>query len=132
MAVPFPSQAWAEQLQQALNASRAYQRVAQSWEGDLLLVIDDAGTPRHGLYLDVWHGTCRQATYVADLQNKKAAYTISATLATWHKLLAGELDPMHGMMTRHLQVEGSIVKLLQYMPAAQELIRCATQIEVEQ
>jgi len=130
MAVVFPSQPWAEQLQQALTESATYQSAAQSWEGDLLLVIEDAGVPRRGLYLDVWHGVCREATYVADLQGRRAAYTISATLATWHKVLSGELDPMPGMMTRQLRVEGNLVKLIQYMQAAHELIRCATQIEI--
>lgn len=130
MAVPFPSQAWADQLQQALAASTTYQSAAQTWEGDLLLVIEDENMPRRGLYLDVWHGVCRAATYLADLQGKRAAYTISATLATWHKVLASELDPMQGMMTRQLRVDGNLVKLMQYMKAAQELIQCATRIEI--
>ncbi len=132
MAVPFPSQVWADQLQQALTDSVVYQSAAQSWEGDLLLVIEDEGVPRRGLYLDVWHGVCREATYFADLQARVAGYTISATLATWRKVLTSELDPMQGMMTRQLRVDGNIVKLMQYMKAAQELIRCATQIEIEE
>lgn len=128
MAAPFPSQAWADQFQQALNESVAYQSAAQTWEGDLLMVVEGAGA----LYLDVWHGACRQATYLTDLTGKRASYTISATLDNWHKVLAGQIDPMQGIMTRQLRVDGNLVKLMQYIKAAQELVKCAAHVGIEE
>ena len=128
MAAPFPSQRWADQFQQRLNDSHAYQTAAQSWEGDLLLVIEGSG----GLYLDLWHGACREATYLTELQGKKAAYTITATMENWRKVLAGQLEPMQGMMTRQLRLDGNIVKLMQHLKAAQELVKCAAQVGIEE
>ena len=128
MAAPFPSQAWADQFKEVLNASEPYQSAAHTWEGDLFLVVDDIGA----LYLDLWHGACRDATYLTDLTGKRAAYTISATLDNWHKVLAGQLDPMQGIMTRQLRVDGNLVKLMQYIKAAQELVKCAAHVGIEE
>lgn len=128
MAAPFPSQAWADQFKAVLNASEPYQSAAHNWEGDLLLVIEGSGA----FYLDVWHGACREATYITDLTGKKAAYTISATLDNWHKVLAGQIDPMQGIMTRQLRVDGNLVKLMQYIKAAQELVKCAARVGIEE
>lgn len=128
MAAPFPSQAWADQLKQILNESEPYQSAAHTWEGDLLLAIEGVG----GLYLDVWHGVCREATYRPDLAGKRAAYTIAATIDTWHKVLSGQLDPMQGIMSRQLRVDGNLVKLMQYIKAAQELVKCAAHVGIEE
>ncbi|MEZ4736162.1 MAG: SCP2 sterol-binding domain-containing protein [Caldilineaceae bacterium] len=127
MAAPFPSQAWADQYQQILNASDTYQSAAQRWEGDVLLVIEGDGA----LYLDLWHGACREATYLTDSQGKRADYIITATMDNWRKVLAGEIEPVQGMMTRQLRLDGNLMKLMQYLKAAQELVKCAAQVGIE-
>lgn len=128
MAAPFPSQDWADQFQQVLNQSEAYKRAAHNWEGDLLLAIEGVGA----LYLDVWHGACREATYITDLADKKAAYTITATMESWRKVLAGQLDPIHGIISRQLRLEGNLAKLLPHIKAAQELVKCAGRVGIEE
>jgi putative sterol carrier protein len=128
VAVPFPSQAWADQFKQTLTASEAYQSAAHNWEGDLFLAIEGGG----GLYLDLWHGACREATYIADSAGKKAAYTITATMDNWRKVLADQLDPMQGIMTRQLRLDGNLVKLMQHLKAAQELVKCAARVGIEE
>lgn len=126
MAAPFPSQAWADQFKAALNNSEAYRSAAHNWEGDLLLALEGNG----GLYLDLWHGACREATYLTDNGGKKAAYTITATMESWRKVLAGQLEPMQGIMSRQLKMEGNLVKLMQHLKAAQELVNCAAQVGI--
>lgn len=128
MAAPFPSQAWADQLEEILNNSATYRSAAQTWEGDLFLALEGDG----GLYLDLWHGVCREATYVTDRTGQKAAYTITATMENWRKVLAGQLDPMQGIMSRQLKMEGNLVKLMQHLKAAQELVKCAAQVGIEE
>lgn len=128
MAAPFPSQAWADQFKQILNESEPYKSTASTWEGDLLLVVESVGA----LYLDVWHGVCREATYSPEPAGKRTAYTITATMANWRKVLAGQIDPMQGIMTRQLRVDGNLVKLMQYIKAAQELVKCAARVEIEE
>jgi putative sterol carrier protein len=111
-----------------LNDSESYRSAAHNWEGDLFLALEGAG----GLYLDLWHGDCREATYHPDGAGKKAAYTITATMESWRKVLAGQLEPMQGIMTRQLKMEGNLVKLMQHLKAAQELVKCAAQVGIEE
>ena len=128
MAALFPSQAWADQFKEALNNSEPYRSAAHKWEGDLLLALEGEG----GLYLDLWHGACREATYLTNSAGKKAAYTITANMTTWRQGLAGQLEPMQGIMTRQLKMEGNLVKLMQHLKAAQELVKCAAQVGIEE
>lgn len=128
MAAPFPSQTWADQFQQVLNTNDAYKSAAQTWEGDVLLVIEGSG----GLYLDLWHGACREATYMTATSTKRAAYTITATMENWRKVLAGQLEPVQGMMTRQLRLDGNLMKLMQHLKAAQELVKCAAKVGIEE
>ena len=62
MGYKFPSQAWADQFMQEINGSDAYASAAKTWEGDIFLAIEEGGA----LYLDLWHGKCRQALYTAN------------------------------------------------------------------
>ena len=62
MANEFPSDEWTLALCQAINNSDAYASAAKSWEGDIKFVVNGEGA----VYLDLWHGRCRQAKYVQD------------------------------------------------------------------
>lgn len=125
MATKFPSAEWIEQLVIEINSSQAYANAAKQWEGDVVFVIEENG----GVYLDLWHGECRNAEFLSDPTTKPAKYTISATLERWQKVLEGKLDPVQGIMTRQLKLDGNLIQLMKYIKAAQELVRCATRID---
>jgi putative sterol carrier protein len=125
MAYSFPSAAWLDQFVEEINRSEAYAKAAHSWEGDVLLVV--AG--QSAAYLDLWHGQCRQAEFLADPGDKPAEFTITAALETWEQVLTNRLDPMQGMMAGRLKLKGNLIKLMQHMRAAQELMRCAARID---
>lgn len=127
MAYKFPSQAWADEFMVKINTSDAYASAAKTWEGDLFLVIEDSGA----LYLDLWHGECRQALYTTDLASKKPEFKITANMEKWKKVLAGKLDPVQGMITRQIKLDGNLVKIMKNVKAAQELVRCATHVDTE-
>jgi putative sterol carrier protein len=127
MAYKFPSPEWMEQFLQELGKSPAYASAAKNWEGDLVLMIEGGS----GVYLDLWHGECRAAKYLTDPYSRAAEFRISASLEKWRKILEGQLDPVQGLMTRQIRLEGNLVKLLKYIKAAQELVRCATRVETE-
>ncbi|MFN8486398.1 MAG: SCP2 sterol-binding domain-containing protein [Caldilineaceae bacterium] len=127
MAYKFPSQAWADEFMVKINTSDAYASAAKTWEGDLFLVIEESGA----LYLDLWHGECRQALYTTDLASKKPEFKITANMEKWKKVLAGKLDPVQGMITRQIKLDGNLVKIMKNVKAAQELVRCATHVETE-
>lgn len=125
MAFKFPSKEWVDQFVHAINNSESYANAAKTWEGDVMLVIEGAAA----VYLDLWHGKCRAATYLADPNAKSAEFKISAGLEKWQKVLDGQLDPVQGLMTRQVKLEGNLAKVMKNIKAAQELVRCATRVE---
>ena len=127
MGYKFPSQPWADQFMQEINTSDAYASAAKTWEGDIFLVIEGSGA----LYLDLWHGKCRAALYTTDLNSKKPEFKITADMEKWKKVLVGKLDPVQGMITRQIKLEGNLVKIMKNVKAAQELVRCATYVATE-
>ncbi|RIK40656.1 MAG: hypothetical protein DCC55_14375 [Chloroflexi bacterium] len=127
MAYKFPGREWVDEFVAEINQSDAYANAAKMWEGDVLLVIEN----HSGVYLDLWHGECRGAEYVEDPAARGAEFVISASLEKWQKVLAGKLDPVQGMMTRQIKLDGNLVKIMKNVKAAQELVRCATRVDTE-
>jgi putative sterol carrier protein len=62
------SDAWAKALMEGINKSEAYAEAAKTWEGDFYFVVEPSGTREEPviLYIDLWHGKCREAFEVAD------------------------------------------------------------------
>lgn len=127
MAYKFPSPEWTVAFEQEINGSDAYANAAKQWEGDILLVIDESP----GIYLDLWHGKCRGARLVDDIATVSPEFKISASQAKWQSVIAGKLDPVQGMVTRQLKLDGNLVKIMKNVKAAQELVRCATKVPTE-
>jgi len=127
MAYKFPSAEWTEQLHEQVNSSDSYASAAKTWEGDVLLVIEGGG----GIYLDLWHGECRSAEFFEDPDSKDAEFTISASMEKWQRVLAGKLDPVQGIVTRQIKLDGNLVKIMKNVKSAQELVRCATLVDTE-
>ena len=127
MAYRFPSPEWTEQFNQQINTSDAYASAAKTWEGDILLVIEGDAA----IYLDLWHGQCRGAEFVQDPTAKNAEFKITASTEKWQRVLAGKLDPIQGMVTRQIKLDGNLVKIMKNVKAAQELVRCATKVDTE-
>jgi putative sterol carrier protein len=120
----FPSPAWVSDFDVAINSSDAYLNAAKNWEGDIILEIEGVA----GIYLDLWHGKCRSAEYMDDAKTRTAEFRISANMEKWKKVLEGKLDPVQGMVTRQLKLDGNMVKIMKNVKAAQELVRCATTV----
>jgi putative sterol carrier protein len=131
MALPFPSDEWIKMLRVELEKSDAYRTAAKRWEGDLCFVVTagaGAAEDTH-LYLDLWHGECRDA--YASKQPVDSAFTISAPYATWKKVIQGKLDPIRGLTSRQLKLQGPMTKILKAPKAAVELVNCAKLLDTE-
>jgi len=124
MSYKFPSPEWVKVFDEHINSSDAYANAAKTWEGDITLVID--GGP--GIYLDLWHGKCRLAEFLDDPDTRSPEFKITADMEKWKKVLAGKLDPVQGMVTRQIKLDGNLVKIMKNVKAAQELVRCATRV----
>jgi putative sterol carrier protein len=127
MAYKFPSSEWTAAFHEQINSSDAYANAAKQWEGDVLLEIEGAG----GIYLDLWHGKSRKSEFLPSTDGTHAEFKISATMPKWQSVLAGKLDPVQGMVTRQLKLDGNLVKIMKNVKASQELVKCATKVPAE-
>jgi putative sterol carrier protein len=123
----FPSPEWADLLQQALNANEAYARAAAAWEGDFLLEVlaDSHAEKGPGIYLDLYHGTCRTARYVADPATVTPEFVFRATRENWQRVMRHELDPVKALLGGAIKMSGNPAKIMRFVGAAKELIETA-------
>jgi putative sterol carrier protein len=133
MPIPFPSDAWIKALSEQLNASESYERSAKNWEGDFVFIIepDDVFAETVYLFLGLFHGKSPDAGLLSTPNDREAAYTISAPYTTWRNVVEGKLDPIQGMMTRQLKLQGNMMMIMHYPKAAQEIIACTKTIPTD-
>jgi putative sterol carrier protein len=129
----FATQAWLDAFRTAINASAAYRESAKLWEGDFYFVVeadpDDATTQPALMYLDLWHGECRNAQLVAHDADKSPEFRISGSAVKWRKLIEQRTDPIKALMTNMLRIKGNMAKVVRNVRAAQDLVQCAYQVE---
>jgi putative sterol carrier protein len=132
MAGVFPSQEWLDSLKDHLNSDEKYARVGKNWEGDIVFDIQPEGALTEGknIYLDLWHGKCRNA-YFFDQQEKEPTFVLQAPFGNFARVLKSELDPMTAMMTRKLKVRGSMTYMMRNVPTVLEFVRCAQDVTDE-
>jgi putative sterol carrier protein len=123
----FPSTEWVQAAMVKLNSDARYQAVAKNWEGDMRFVIEPGGALAEPvwIYLDLWHGKCRDA-FIENpaTADKKPAFTLKASYENMTRILKGELDPMQAMMTRKLAVQGNMAVLMRSVPVVLDFVRC--------
>jgi putative sterol carrier protein len=126
----FPEKAWVLSLCTKLNNDSTYARIARKWEGDLMFVID----PDEGLnspviiYLDLWHGSCREAKVLETPDEHPAAYILQAPYMNFVRVLTGEWQTMQALLTRKLHVKGNMAYLVRNVPTVLEFVRCAQEV----
>lgn len=129
----FPSHEWVVALCEALNASEAYAEAAKNWEGDFYFIVEPGGplTEQAILYMDLWHGKCREAKGITDPSEKNPAFVMSADYDTWVRVIKAQLDPIQGLMTRKLKLKGNMTMIMKNVKAAQELVKCCALVPTE-
>lgn len=133
MAIKFPSEEWIKALMQELNKSQAYRDAAKNWEGDFYFIVEPEGGLKERVifYMDLWHGECRSACVVADEKEKTPEFRILAPLSKWHRVIEKKLDPIQGLVTRQLKLQGNLMKIMKAPKAALELVNCCTLVPTE-
>jgi putative sterol carrier protein len=133
MSLRFPSDAWIKALSDHLNASASYERSAKSWEGDFTFVVepDEVFDEEAYLFLALYHGKSPGAAALSSPDEKDAEYTIRAPYSTWRKVIEKKLDPIQGMMTKQLKLQGNMMMIMRYPKAAQEIIACTQLIPTD-
>lgn len=130
MSIPFPSDAWIKAMMEDLNQSQAYAEAAKNWEGDFYFVIEPGGSLDRTviLYMDLWHGKCREAYEVKDPEARQPAFWLSGPVQTWKKVMTRQLDPIQAMMTGQLRLRGNMAMVMKNVRAAKELVESCTRI----
>ena len=133
MAIPFPSDEWVEAYKESINSSEAYAEAAKKWEGDFYFYIEPGGTLEETviLYLDLWHGKCREAFVAKDESVKSPAFLIRGSVDKWKKVILKQLDPIQGMMTGQLKLKGNMSMIMKNVKAAKELVECCSLVDTE-
>jgi putative sterol carrier protein len=126
----FPTADWTQAFMDKLNSDTQYAEIARNWEGDISFAIEPEGRVKKPLwiYLDLWHGKCRQAHFQETPLDIKPAFTLTATYGNFVKVLRGDLHPMQAMMTRKLQVKGNMAVMMRSVPTVLDFVRCAKEV----
>jgi putative sterol carrier protein len=133
MAITFLSAEWLDNLNNKINRDARYAEIARNWEGDLCFVIEPGGPLAEKLlfYLDLWHGKCRKAEIIKELPSIQPKFVLTATYENAYRIMNGELDPMQAMMTRKLQVHGSMTYMMRNVPVVLDFVRCAREATLD-
>ena len=135
--VIFPSQEYCDVFQKKLNADEKYAKAAKDWEGDMMYVIEgeDDDLPAGEkviIYMDLWHGECREAKILFDESEKPdCAYQVVGPESTWKKVNSGEAEPIQMIMTQQLKVVGDLNKIMKATKAAMILASTAASISMD-
>jgi putative sterol carrier protein len=130
MVFKFPSDEWIQEFSRQLNASPDYERSGKLWEGDFLFIIepDESFAQAAYMYLDLFHGKCRRAAQLTGPDEIQTGYVLSATYATWRKVIEAKLDPIQGLMTRKLKLKGDLLQVMRYPKAAKDMVDCVLRV----
>ena len=133
MVAIFPSEEWLKGLETKLNVDARYGDIAKGWEGDLFIIIEPAGNLKQQtvLYLDLWHGKCREAEFNPQLSSHSPVFTLTASYDHIKDIMTGKLNPMTAMMTMKLKVKGNMGYMMRNVPTVLDFVRCAQEVTKE-
>lgn len=127
--IAFASPEWVAALKDAINNSASYRDAARTWEGDFWFIVEAEGhAPRRLMYLDLWHGACRDAFLAGDENERNPEFRVSGNVKQWRRVVQREIDPIKALMTNTLKLKGNFAKIMRSVRAAQELVLCAAAV----
>jgi len=126
----FPEPEWVAALMEKLNTDPKYAQVARNWEADMVFQIEPGGTLEKPvtLYLDLWHGKCRDGYIIGEGDTVKSVFTLKGPYGNYMRLLKGEVDPMQALLTRKLGVQGNMATLMRNVPTVLDFVRCCREV----
>ena len=128
------SEAWGSRWCHVLNNRPTYQTAAAAWEGAVALVMTRDGSPQsetRAVFLDLWHGACREARVATDADLESARYILTGTSQSWRGVLSGKVAPLTAVMTGKIRLtKGSMAALVPFSAAARELVAAAMEMDV--
>ena len=136
MALPFPSDAWAQAYGAAINQNAAYKKTAANWtEGAIALVCKPEPAlgfdAPQAMVLDLERGECKGVKYTTEREVFMATpFVIEASYAQWKSILRGELDPIMAMLTSQLRLKkGHLPTLIKDVEGSKQLVLSASKVD---
>ena len=133
MSIEAFSEAWAQEWCRVLSGRPGYREAAADWEGSVCLIMtrdSSATSERRAVFVDLWHGECREARAATETDQEQARFVLAARASTWRDVLNGRLAPLMAMMSGKLRLtRGSMANLIPFAGAARELMLAATEME---
>jgi putative sterol carrier protein len=129
----FPSEEWIRLFKDAVNANPEYESAAKTWEGDFLFVVKPDSNLREEAvyYVDLWHGKCRDVSFLKPGESKQTAYVYEGPYGNWMKLINKQIDPIQGLLTGKFKLKGDMLKVLRAVGAAKALVDTAGKVPTE-
>ena len=129
----FPSPEWLQSFHEKLNSDEQYRRIAEKWEGDMVVVVepDQSFEDRLIYYWDLWHGRCKRVSVLESIEEEDPAFVITSTYENFTQVLRGKLDPMQALLTRKLKLKGNLAVMMRNVPVVLDFVRCAREITDE-
>ena len=123
------SDAWAKACRDEINHSAAYRDAAATWEDAVAFAMDLAGGGERAVFVDLWHGECRDARTAQAGDLDRAPYVIRGDETSWHDVLEGRLDPLQALVMGRLRlVKGNLGALAFHIKSAKELVAAASRV----
>lgn len=124
------SSAWAEAWKEQINASEAYRRAADGWNGALALRLRLRGSPAtRDVVVDLADGRCVDGRVASAEDLAAARFVMAADVKVWREVLEGRFEPVLGIMTGRLKLErGKLSELVPWVGAAKELVAAAGRV----
>lgn len=151
MAITFPSEEWIAAFKEKINSNPNYKESGANWEhGTISLIMQfdqdildkmkkdpvlskqiKEGETAVGVWLDLYHGVCKEAKRVTTEEAEKAKFVIIGEYARWKSVMKKELDPVKGMMQGKLKLKGDLPTIVRFVKAAQDLVDSATMVDTK-
>jgi len=151
MAIAFPSEEWVSSFKEKINSNPNYKESGANWEHGTISLIAQfdqdildkiksdpllskqikENETAVGIWIDLYHGVCREAKMVTAEQAEKAKFVIIGDYARWKSVLKKELEPVKGMMQGKLKLKGDLPTIVRFVKAAQDLVESATMVDTK-
>lgn len=135
----FGSREWFEEFVRVLNSDEEYAKAARNWEDPLILMVTDLPQPvreyfkadRIVVWMDLYHGKCREFAFLSSPEERPAPIVISGTYENMKKVAQGRISPTMAVMTGQLRVKGDVGKLLANAAASSAFVNALKKVPTE-
>jgi putative sterol carrier protein len=129
----FASKEWFDLFMKEVNTSETFFSAGRMWEDSFIFVVeaDDKHPNEVVVFVDLFRGKCREVHFLKYPHDQKAGYIYAMTYGNWKRVFDGLIDPIKGVASGSIRVEGDMAKFVQMRRAAEELLAAARKVPTE-